>query len=47
MAKPALLEVEPGNGNATPTHEEEACKISRRDGTKAIGKDQGKKALYF
>ena len=44
LEKPEILEVEPRDG-ITSTNGEEACKVSRREGDKAIRKDQEQKTI--
>ena len=46
MAKPEIHKVEPRDG-ITSTNGEEACKVSRGEGDKAIRKDQTPKTLIF
>ena len=44
LAKPEIHKVEPRDG-ITSTNGEEACKVSRREGDKAIRKDQEQKTI--
>ena len=47
FAKPEILEAEPCGGITTSTNGEEACKVSRGEGGKAIRQDQGQEAFRF